>query len=70
MRAILQVGAVVLLLQGLAPLVQRGMGKDPNQSLFLVNAVPELQPGASVVLIVLGLACLALSLRRGARSRR
>jgi F0F1-type ATP synthase assembly protein I len=32
--------------------------------LFVVNAVPQLQPWASVVLILVGLACLVLSLRR------
>ena len=64
MRNVFQIAAVVMLLQGLAPVVQQGVGQDPGASLFVVNAVPQLQPWASVVLILVSLACLALSLRR------
>ena len=64
MRNVFQIAAVVLLLQGLAPVVQQGVGQDPGESLFVVNAVPQLQPWASVVLILVGLACLGLSLQR------
>jgi hypothetical protein len=52
MRAALQVAAVVLLRQCLGPLVQRGVGQDPGESLLVVNAVSHLQPWASVGLIV------------------
>ena len=72
MRLVLQIAGAVLLLQGLAPLLQRSAGQDPGESLFLANAVPQLQPWVGIALAVLGLACLTLARWRrvsaGARS--
>ncbi|MCZ7421955.1 MULTISPECIES: hypothetical protein [unclassified Micromonospora] len=67
---LLDVVAVFLLLQGFGSLAQRLFGQNTEESFFIVNKVPELQPFASIALGVAGLALLFMSsLIRKARKR-
>ncbi|MDA3629072.1 hypothetical protein OU415_26820 [Saccharopolyspora sp. WRP15-2] len=67
MRTLLRIVGVVLLLQGLAPLAQSAFGQDPEESFFLVNAVPAAQPWAGLALAALGAGALVLAERKRAR---
>lgn len=61
---------VLLLLQGFGSLAQRLSGQDTQESLFIVNKVPELQPFASIAIGVAGLLLLWVSSRiRRARKK-
>ncbi|MCX5401723.1 hypothetical protein [Streptomyces sp. NBC_00102] len=60
---ILDIGGVLMLLQGIAPVVQRMTGKDPEESFFIVNAFPENQGLASAVLVLGGIALLSAAVR-------
>jgi len=72
MRTIFDIGAVILLLQGFAPLVQEAAGVDASASLFVTNQVPELMPWAGLLLGVGGVAMLfaGVHLRRRERAAR
>jgi hypothetical protein len=72
MRTILDIGAVILLLQGFAPIVQEAAGVDASASLFVTNQVPELMPWAGLLLGAAGVAMLFASvhLRRRERAAR
>ncbi|GAA3375598.1 hypothetical protein GCM10020367_44020 [Streptomyces sannanensis] len=59
----LDIVGVILLLQGVSPLVQKMAGKDPEESFFIVNQISGHQPLASVALIVLGSLLLTTSYR-------
>jgi hypothetical protein len=61
MRTILDIGAVILLLQGFAPLLQKAAGVDTSASLFVTEQVPELMPWAGLVLGTAGVALLLVS---------
>ncbi|MDA3646658.1 hypothetical protein LZ318_25980 [Saccharopolyspora indica] len=54
MRTLLWIVGVVLLVQGLSPLVQSAFGTDPAESSFLVNLMPGTQPWTNLVLAALG----------------
>ncbi|MEU1087771.1 hypothetical protein ACFYPN_26540 [Streptomyces sp. NPDC005576] len=60
---ILDIGGVLLLLQGVAPIVQRMTGKDPEESFFIVNSFPGNQNLASAVLILAGIVLLSAAVR-------
>ncbi|WP_327174288.1 hypothetical protein [Streptomyces sp. NBC_01335] len=66
---ILDIGGALMLLQGIAPIVQRMSGTDPEESFFIVNAFPENQGLASTVLVLGGIVLLsaAVRVRRGRR---
>jgi hypothetical protein len=72
MRTILDIGAVILLLQGFAPLLQKAAGVDTSASLFVTNQVPELMPWAGLLLGAVGVALLLVSgrMRRHERAAR
>jgi hypothetical protein len=72
MRTILDIGAVILLLQGFAPLLQKAAGVDTSASLFVTNQVPELMPWAALALGGAGVALLFASagMRRRERAAR
>jgi hypothetical protein len=61
MRTILDIGAVILLLQVFAPLLQKAAGVDTSASLFVTEQVPELMPWAGLVLGATGVALLSVS---------
>ncbi|HWL96405.1 MAG TPA: hypothetical protein VNP20_03615 [Nocardioidaceae bacterium] len=69
MRTILDIGAVILLLQGFAPLVQEAAGVDSSASLFVTNQVPELMPWAGLLLGAAGVAMLVASVHLRRRER-
>ncbi|WP_328718503.1 hypothetical protein OHT52_02790 [Streptomyces sp. NBC_00247] len=60
---ILDIGGVLLLLQGIAPVVQRMSGKDPEESFFIVNSFPGNEGLASAILILGGIALLSAAVR-------
>nr|WTB33383.1 hypothetical protein OG781_31380 [Streptomyces sp. NBC_00830] len=66
---ILDIGGILLLLQGGAPLIQKMSGTDPQESFFLANAFPENQGLVCILLIIAGIALLAAG-QRVRRSRR
>ncbi|MFE3519879.1 hypothetical protein [Streptomyces sp. NPDC059166] len=70
MLLVLEIAGVILLLQGVAPIVQRLTGTDPEESFFIVNSFPEHQGLASVTLAVAGALLLvgALRIRRSRKS--
>ncbi|MFE7767632.1 hypothetical protein [Streptomyces sp. NPDC057438] len=69
MLLILEIAGVILLLQGVAPLVQRMSGTDPEESFFIVNSFPDHQGLASALLTAAGVLLLVLAFRVR-RSRR
>lgn len=69
MRPALDIAGVVLLLQGLGPLVQEGLGEDSSDSVFLVNSTPALMPWAAIVVTLAGAALLGLSQHLRQRAR-
>ena len=69
MRTILDICAVILLLQGFAPLLQKAAGVDTSASLFITNQVPELMPWAGLTLGGVGVALLIASGRMRRRER-
>ena len=69
MRTILDIGAVILLLQGFAPLVQEAAGVDASASLFVTNQVPELMPWAGLLIGSAGVAMLFVSVHLRRRER-
>ena len=72
MRTILDIGAVILLLQGFAPVVQEAAGVDSSASLFVTNQVPELMPWAGLLIGSAGVVMLFANvhLRRRERAAR
>ncbi|MER7078278.1 hypothetical protein SAMN02982929_05748 [Saccharopolyspora kobensis] len=70
MRTLLWIVGVVLLVQGLAPLVQSTFGTDPAESAFLVNLVPGAQPWTNLVLAALGAGAVLLAERNHRRRSR
>ncbi|MFJ2744342.1 hypothetical protein ACIO3O_32345 [Streptomyces sp. NPDC087440] len=63
MLLILEIAGVILLLQGIAPLVQRMSGTNPEESFFIVNSFPDNQGLASAVLILAGALLLGFAIR-------
>jgi len=69
MRTILDIGAVILLLQGFAPVLQKAAGVDTSASLFVTNQVPALMPWAGLALGGAGAALLFANARMRRRER-
>lgn len=61
MLLVLDIAGVVCLLQGIAPLIQKAFGEDPEESFFIVNHFSQYQPLASIALIALGILLLVMS---------